>query len=247
MRLAIISDLHANAVALEAALAAIARESVDRIICLGDVASDGPQPRETLQIVKALGCPVIMGNADAQLLGLEPEIADPALKTFAEASRWCANAIACDERAFVESFAPRLLIDAGGASVSLFHGSPHSYNDEIYPTTPDETLTTLLADHPAAVHIGGHTHFQMFRHIDAALFVNPGSIGMTYDRTRGSKGQIRFAAWAEFAVLELAPAGWNASLRRVPFDIDKLIDAIRRSGMPNPDWWAAAWSAAARL
>jgi len=247
MRVAIVSDIHANVVALSVALDAIRREAVDQIICLGDVASDGPQPRETLQLIRQLGCPVIMGNADAQLLGLEPELADPALERFNEASRWCASVLEDEDRAFLASFAPRLSIDCTGRPISLFHGSPKSFNDEIYPTTSDETLRTLLADYPAAIHVGGHTHFQMVRRIEQAIFVNPGSIGMGYDRTRGSQGRIRFAAWAEFAILQLSSSGWEVSLRREPFDLDRFIAAIRSSELPSVDWWSSAWRSAATL
>ena len=247
MKVAIVSDIHANAVALAVALDAIRREPVDLIVCLGDVASDGPQPRETLRLIRQLQCPVIMGNADAQLLGLEPEIADPALERFNEASRWCASVLEAKDRAFLASFAPRLTLDCAGTPISLFHGSPHSFNDEIYPITSDEALRTLLADHPAAIHVGGHTHFQMLRRIDNAVFVNPGSIGMAYDRTRGSQGRIKFAAWAEFAILQLGSSGWNVSLRRAPFDLDQFVAAIRSSGLPSADWWSSAWRSAATL
>ena len=247
VRVAIISDIHANAVALGVALDAIRRESVDEIVCLGDVASDGPQPRETVRLVEQLQGPVIMGNADAQLLGLEPEIADPALEPFNRASRWCASMLEPDERAFLASFAPRLTLDCEGTALSLFHGSPRSFNDEIYPTTSDEALRAFLADYPAAVHVGGHTHFQVVRRIDESTFVNPGSIGMAYDRTRGAPGEIRFAAWAEFAILQLSASGWDVCLRRAPFDVGQHIAAIRSSGMPDADWWSSAWKVAAGL
>jgi predicted phosphodiesterase len=247
VRIAFISDIHANAVALAAALDAIRREPVDRLICLGDVASDGPQPCETLRIVRELQCAVIMGNADAQLLGLEPEIADPAFERFNRASRWCADVLEPEDRAFLASFAPRLTLDCAGTAPSLFHGSPKSFNDEIYPTTSDEVLRAFIADHPAAVHVGGHTHFQMLRRIDGSMFVNPGTIGMAYDRTRGSPGHVRFGAWAEFAIVELSSSGWDVSLRRVPFEVDQLIAAIRSSGLPDADWWSSAWKAAATL
>lgn len=68
MRIAVIADLHGNLVALEAVLAALADERTDGIVCLGDVAATGPQPRETVERLRAVGCPVVMGNADAWLL-----------------------------------------------------------------------------------------------------------------------------------------------------------------------------------
>jgi predicted phosphodiesterase len=63
-RVALISDIHGNAVALEAVLADIARRRVDEIVCLGDVAAGGPQPREALERLRTLGCAVVRGNAD---------------------------------------------------------------------------------------------------------------------------------------------------------------------------------------
>jgi predicted phosphodiesterase len=68
MRIAIISDIHGNMVALDAALADIESEHVDQIVCLGDVAEFGPHPREVLARLRALGCPVIMGNTDERLI-----------------------------------------------------------------------------------------------------------------------------------------------------------------------------------
>ena len=247
MRIGFVSDIHANAVALKAALDAIALETPDLVVCLGDVAADGPQPRETLELIRGLAGPAIMGNADAQLLGLEPEGDDPALARFNEASRWCAQSLTAADRAFLAGFAPHQRLEIEGWAVSLFHGSPRSFNDEIYPTTADETLRGMLADEPADLHIGGHTHFQMVRRLDQATVVNCGSTGMAYDRTRGAPGRIRFAAWAEYAIITLGVDGCEVSLRRAAFDLDAFVAAIRASGMPSPDWWSNAWLGAARL
>lgn len=68
MRVAIIADLHGNRIALDVVLADIERESVDGIVCLGDVAATGPQPQETVERLRELDCPVVMGNADTELL-----------------------------------------------------------------------------------------------------------------------------------------------------------------------------------
>lgn len=64
MRLALLSDIHGNAFALEAVLNDLYRRRIDHIICLGDVLPFGPQPLECLNRVRELNCPVVMGNAD---------------------------------------------------------------------------------------------------------------------------------------------------------------------------------------
>jgi hypothetical protein len=67
-RVALISDIHGNAVALDAVLADIARRRVDEVVCLGDVAMGAPQPREVLARLRDLSCAVVMGDADEWLL-----------------------------------------------------------------------------------------------------------------------------------------------------------------------------------
>src|SRR5580704_5279394 len=67
-RIALISDIHANEVALRAVLAEIRRTGVDQVICLGDVATLGPRPNVVIEILGELGCRCIMGNHDEFLL-----------------------------------------------------------------------------------------------------------------------------------------------------------------------------------
>lgn len=75
MRIAIIADTHGNLISLDAVLAEIEREQIEHIVCLGDVAGLGPHPREVLHRLRALDCPVVMGNADEFLL--DPGLIDP--------------------------------------------------------------------------------------------------------------------------------------------------------------------------
>ncbi|MEO6600819.1 MAG: metallophosphoesterase family protein, partial [Polyangiaceae bacterium] len=68
MRVALISDLHGNELAFNAVLADIARQGVDQIICLGDVATLGPRPRDVLGRLAELRCVCILGNHDEFML-----------------------------------------------------------------------------------------------------------------------------------------------------------------------------------
>ena len=75
MRLAIISDIHGNLVALQTVLADIETARVDQIVCLGDVAANGAQPRDVIEKMRALGCPMVRGNTDEWFLA--PQTFDP--------------------------------------------------------------------------------------------------------------------------------------------------------------------------
>lgn len=68
MRIALLSDIHGNLFALEAMLAMLTRETIDQIVCLGDVAMFGPQPCAVLARMQTVACPVVMGNTDAWAL-----------------------------------------------------------------------------------------------------------------------------------------------------------------------------------
>src|ERR687893_77665 len=67
-RVGVISDIHGNCLALDAVLDDLLREPVDAVVCLGDAVQGGPQPAEVVSRLRELGCPVVMGNADAWLL-----------------------------------------------------------------------------------------------------------------------------------------------------------------------------------
>src|SRR5579885_939731 len=107
MRIALIADIHGNAVALDAALADIERTGADTIICLGDVAVLGPQPRAVLERLRALGCRNVMGNGDAELLDPPPaDAADEMARHMREIGLWGAAQLSAADKEFVASFQP---------------------------------------------------------------------------------------------------------------------------------------------
>ena len=116
VRLALISDIHGNRLALDAVLEELAREGVDEFVCLGDVAV-GPQPAETLERVRELKCPVVMGNWDAAFLGDMPTPRDKIGEQLVEIGKWWAAYLSPADREYMASFAPdgqaRGRIDAG--------------------------------------------------------------------------------------------------------------------------------------
>jgi predicted phosphodiesterase len=242
MRVALIADIHGNLPALEAVLAEIRSEAVDRIVCLGDVVSFGPQPREVIARLRALGCPVVLGNADADVL------TPPALdgmeavrRRLGEMDIWTHERLAEDERAYVRGFSPTVAIDLGGGTTLLcYHGSPRSFDERVLPETSVETLDEWFGGHEATIYAGGHTHLQMLRRHHKSLVLNPGSVGLPYEVPPPAPS-IRNPAWAEYALVEAAGARLRVDLRRTPFDVVALLAAADASGMPHAEWWASDW------
>jgi hypothetical protein len=150
MKIALIADIHANLVSFEAVLADVERANVDQVICLGDVAATGPQPRETLGRLRTLGCPVIMGNADAWLLNPQPpdDTGAEARMTF-EISRWCAEQLLDEDLEYIRTFHTTLEVSLGERGTLLcFHGSPRSYDEIIVATTSEVHLSSYQSTSP---------------------------------------------------------------------------------------------------
>ena len=237
--LALIADIHGNRIALEAVLRDIESSGVQDVVCLGDVAAMGPQPAEALRALRELACSVVMGNADAFMLDPTSTSEDEDMRKIEDIDAWCAAQLSREDLDFIRSFQPTVRVELdGGRTLLCYHGSPRSFDEIIGPTTPDGELEAMMADAPADVFAGGHTHFQMYRRHRNAIVVNPGSIGMSYYRTV-PLDDVGLASWAEYAVVDRASL--SITLRRVPYDKTLVADAIERSGMPHSEWLAAEW------
>lgn len=238
MRLGLISDIHGNLLALDAVLEELERDGIDQIVCLGDVAV-GPQPAEALARVRELGCPVVMGNWDAAFIRGMPEPKDQVGEMLVEIGNWWAAFLSPDDRRFMESFQPTVDLVLGSTPALAFHGSPKSYDDWIFSTTPDEELRPLLIDTEATVLLGGHTHLQMMRRYEDSLIVNPGSVGLPF--REWWPRPVLISPWAEYGVVGGDNGQLSIDLRRTPFDVDAFLAMSLESGMPHAEWWANCW------
>ncbi|MCB0260060.1 MAG: metallophosphoesterase family protein [Calditrichae bacterium] len=243
MKIALISDIHGNLTALEAVLADIRRRGADRIICLGDLATLGPQPREVIARLRELDCPGIMGNHDAALL--QPEaaehfhIAPPLIPTL----NWCAEQLDETDLAFLSKLVPTGEIPlAPRASLKCYHGSPFSNTDNIFPQTPEEELRRCFGNLHAAVFAGGHTHIAMVRPYHDALVVNPGSVGCPFAAIPPPGGVPALLPWAEYAEVMLQDNALSVTLHRIPFDTDAYKKVLSQSTLPIREWWISQYS-----
>lgn len=241
LRIALIADIHGNLPALEAVLADIGRTGVEKIVCLGDVAATGPQPRAVIARLRSLDCRVVMGNADAELFDPEPTPEpDTDHAKFAEMSRWAANQLAPDELAWLRSFQPAVRVKLPATTELLcVHGSPRSFNDPITATTPEPELAAMLGDEPAAIIAAGHTHVPLLRRHRDRLLLNPGSVGLAY--AQRADGSFFVPAVAQYATLAVTPSGRQVAFHEVPYDQAATIRAMFAPGMPHAAWWAADW------
>jgi len=232
MRVAVISDIHANLHALEAVLAAIDADATEELWCLGDLVGYGPKPNECCALVQTRATVCLAGNHDLAVRGTID------LSEFSgdagEAAAWTKTVLTDESQRFLDGLEPQ-----GEASgVALYHGSARDPVWEYVLSDEAATATFVLTEEHLV--LVGHSHAALqvsFR--DSVLegglapggtelelggarrLLNPGSVGQPRD------GDPR----AAYLLLDLA--GERASFRRVEYDIERTQAEMRDAGLPE--------------
>jgi predicted phosphodiesterase len=235
LRYGVISDIHGNLHALEAALRVLARAGVDEYLCAGDLVGYGPLPNECVAAVAELGARCVAGNHDLIALG---RMSDERCSRLArESLRWTSAELSDGSRAFLERL-PGVLVAAGGVVVA--HGSLDDAG--AYVREPDERLaqlSTLERRHPTArLLVLGHTHIAVAHaqrrgslrrrrdgtvplELGEACLLNPGSVGQSRQRSVRS----------QFMVVDLEQR--YARFYAVPYDVAACRRALRQRGLES--------------
>jgi putative phosphoesterase len=244
MKVAIVADIHGNAVALQAALSAIEEENPDQIVCLGDVAANGPQPSESLEIVRELDIPVVMGNTDEALLSPEQiDNRDQNPERIKDLLRWAAEQLSDEQIESIRSFEPTIEIQLSDERQLLcYHGTPRSHSETIGAETPQDELDEWFIETDAQVLVGGHTHVQLFRRHRNAIILNTGSIGLARDLDQSTETMVD-PSRTEYALLTDENGSLDVELCQTHVDVETVREAARKSDMPHADWWAKGWPA----
>jgi putative phosphoesterase len=211
-RVAVVSDVHANTVALEAVLAELVLLAPDLVVFGGDL-TWGPQPEETLALVDTLPMPAIFvrGNADRLLLedGDDPTGRRP----------WLLERHTPAALAFLATFVGQATVDVEGLGrVRFCHGSPRSDEEVVTPETPDQRVREFTEGVPETVLVTAHTHLQFDRRVAGIRSINVGSVGVAYGVEPGT------ACWGIL--------GPEVELRRTAFSVEDAVRRYRASGDP---------------
>jgi putative phosphoesterase len=219
VRVAALYDIHGNLPALEAVLGELQSVGVDRLVVGGDFIW-GPFPTETIDLMRELGdrAVIIAGNSDREVVDrldvtgeLPPHLVAPV--------RWTRERLRCDQLEFVSGLAKTCVLDVEGLGATLFcHATPRSDEELITRSTPDYAVAEVLATAEQRVVVCGHTHMQYDRASKDWRIINPGSVGMPYEREPG-------AYWALL--------GPDVRLRKTTYDVRAAVERIRATGFPH--------------
>jgi predicted phosphodiesterase len=236
--------MHGNAIALDAVLAELEREPVDDIVCLGDVAQGGAQPADVVDRLRELGCRCVFGNSDEFLLTLDPgaeDLDEEARGRVLAVGAWSRDRLGPERLEFLHAFEPTVQVELDGLRIVCCHGSPRSNEEIVLPQTPREDVRQLIGD--AAAVAGGHVHRQWLDRFGGKLWISVGSVGLAYD-FKEPMDDRPFLPHAEYAVVDVGRGVVDVQFRRIPYDGEAVLWAIRASGMPDAERFAGQWQAA---
>ena len=232
--IALFGDMHGNCVALDAVFADLGGREIDSMVCLGDAVQGGSQPAEVVERLRELDCPVVMGNSDSFVL--TGSAGEGSVESLSEAQmqvrEWTREQLGAEGLAFIESFSDTAEIPlADGSLLLCCHGSPRSFNEVILPEMTDEEISEALGGLTNGFVAGGHTHIQWVRRFGDRTFFNPGSAGVAYNRYM-DPSKFYFYPIAQYAIVYSNPSFTHIEFCQVPFDVDAMELAARKSGRP---------------
>ncbi len=223
-----ITDIHANLPALEAALEAVGEIGVDGVWCGGDLVGYGPHPNEVCALIEERAIPTIYGNYDYAIArDLEDcgcAYRDPHDRELGQRSvEWTLAHTERRAKYFMRVLPFDLRFQLGERRVRLVHGSPRKVNEYLFEDKPARTFERIAAGADCDVLVFGHTHQPWVHEYGGVLFVNCGAVGKPKD------GDPR----ASFALLELDATGEvRASIERVAYDADAVAREVAAAGLP---------------
>jgi putative phosphoesterase len=211
MKIGLIADIHANAVALEAVLKKMG--AVDAIICAGDIVGYYPYPNETIELLKKYHVKCIMGEHDKAVVTGDTEWFNGVT---ADTLKWTVRHLKKENLEYLKSLPDH--IDCDGMTV--YHGNPGSMKDIVFEYEP-EKMCGIFDTVEHRVFTFGHTHVPVIKECGDKTILNPGSVG----QPRDGNNQASYAIWDT--------EKHTFDIERVEYDLKQVQAKIIAEGLPE--------------
>jgi predicted phosphodiesterase len=222
MHIGLISDVHANVLALEAVLAELERKGATSVLCLGDLVGYGPAPNETLDLLRSSDVVCTLGEADERIAygfatrASRAGVADQTIE-------WTRTVIEPRHVEWLRQLPVQRRIDTPAGRLRWFHGSAEDPADRINLQQDPVSLARLLARHRCTILSCGGSHVPYFRRVaSAGWVVNPGSVGLSLNGEPG----------ADYALVRFDGDGVEVRMDKVEYDVAAVAFDIVAWGLP---------------
>jgi len=228
MRVAILSDIHANFQALEAVMKDIEEQKCEKILCLGDLAMAGPQPEKVINFVQRQNnWEIIQGNTDKMIAEYTPELFEAVKKVFpvmANALSDDIKTINNDLRMYLKNLPEQKELKIEGIKILMVHGSPRRNNEDILPNMPLEEIEKIIEGTDADIIFCGHTHVPCgYQTSTKQTVINVGSVGRPMTKN----------PQACYCVADFENGGYSLEHRFIDYDREtaaKIMESRRFEG-----------------
>ena len=235
-RLAVLSDVHGNLAALEAALGEVERARPDLIAVAGDLALNGPEPQAVVERIRRLeqqGAVVVQGNTDIAVVDFDFAAAFPWMpevpESFRAAAEWANEQLDADGLDWLRRLPAERRLVLAETMVLVCHASPGSQTAGFLTNLDPAVVVEMVGRTDARVICCGHTHVPEVRDLGWKVIANDGSCGYAFDGDPS-------ASWA---LIEIEGDEVRATIQRTAYDAGAAADAISRRGLPGDVYRAA--------
>jgi putative phosphoesterase len=226
MKVALISDVHANLPALEAVLAHARQQGAESIWNAGDLVAYGPFPDEVVKQIRQEGAHSTLGRYDQRVLRYKKKRAGWRKSKRLEeylAIKWAYGQLSKKSRKYLRFLSRELRIKARGKRFLLTHANPGSGKRSLTVATPEKRLRQIAREAKADVIVCGHSHQPFVKQVDSVWFINPGSVGLPRD------GDPR----ASYTLLQLLQDEIAVQHFRIEYDVEQTATACREHKLPE--------------
>jgi len=239
MKIALLSDIHANLPAFEAVLEDLKKQQPDAVYCLGDLVGYNVWPNQVIGLVRKHGIATIAGNHDLKVSTVLPSEGDCGKE---ENSEYAYKLVGNKERDYLLTL-PRHLrlefqINDQQLSMLLVHGSPRSINEYLLQELSEDYMVELVKEFNADILCFGHSHKPYHRIINSGKdgidhfhhLINTGSVGKPKDGdARACYVLLTIDQSAGFMSKDTV----QVEFVRVKYDVEKAAQAVELSLLPN--------------
>jgi putative phosphoesterase len=236
-RIALISDIHGNAAALEAVRAAVRAAAPDIVAIAGDLVFNGPEPAAALELVREFereGALVAQGNTDIAVADFDytaafPWFAEGVPSSYVAAAQWAHDQLSDEQIDYLRRLPAERRVWIDSTLVLITHASAGSQTDGLTATLDPSAYLDRVSRTDARLIACGHTHIPEVRDLGWKIVVNAGSAGFVFDGD----------PTATWALIDVTDRGIEAEIRRESFDVMSVANAVSSRGLPGDVYRAA--------